>query len=381
MPADDARPDDAPDPDPRTLRILRRRLLAWYDRHRRDLPWRPPLTKPGPHEESRPDAYRVLVSEAMLQQTQVATVVPYFERFVQRFPTVESLAAADEGEVLRLWQGLGYYSRARRLHAAAKQIVNSHGGRVPGDLRTLLSLPGVGRYTAGAIASIAFDVRAPILDGNAIRVLARLFKVEQAVDDPAVRRRLWALAEAVVPEHRPGDVNQAVMELGATICLPPNAGGPRCLLCPVAGVCRARAAGVQAAVPVTSPKRATRAVEHHVLTVMRGGKVLLEQRAGDGLWANMWQMPTLEVKGGEAVDGERLRAWAQERLGLSVDPPRLVMEFDHHTTHRRIHWRLWRCDVTGGRLRRGKGQWRRPGDVDDLPLANPQRRAMRSITR
>lgn len=321
----------------------------------------------------------MLVSEAMLQQTQVATVVPYFLRFMDRFPDVAALASADEGEVLRLWQGLGYYSRARRLHAAAKVIVEQHDGRVPGTVAELMAMPGVGRYSAGAVASIAFGVRAPILDGNATRVLARLFLVRVPVEEIQTRRRLWALAAAVVPEDRPGDFNQAVMELGATVCLPVNQGGPQCLVCPVSAVCEARLAGVQDRVPVTTPKRATKAVEHHVLAVRRRGQVLFEQRPGEGLWANMWQLPTLEVEAGDAVDAERLLGWARERLGLAVDSPRVVREFDHHTTHRRIHWRVWRCDVTGGRLRRGGGQWRRADDVNDLPLANPQHKALRAV--
>ena len=198
-----------PDAGPRAARV-RRRLLAWYDKNQRPMPWRALKGR-------TPNPYHVLVSEAMLQQTQVVTVVPYFQRFVGAMPTVCDLASAKEQEVLRLWQGLGYYRRARNLHAAARVIVRDHGGQVPDTVEALLNLPGIGRYTAGAIASIAYGRAAPILDGNVARVFARLFLIEQPVDAPETRKTLWRLAEELVPPKRPGDFNQAVMELGALV--------------------------------------------------------------------------------------------------------------------------------------------------------------------
>src|SRR4051794_17880307 len=209
-----------------------RRLLRWYDRCRRDLPWRPQRTA----SSARVSPYHVLVSEAMLQQTQVATVVPYFKRFIARFPTLASLASADEQEVLRLWQGLGYYSRARNLRAAARRVVEEFGGRLPQDVEQLRSFPGIGRYTAGAVASIAFGRRAPILDGNVIRVLCRLDQVTADPQDKQTQALLWRRAEEIMPKSRPGDFNSAMMELGALVCTPRS---PQCLLCPVREHCEA----------------------------------------------------------------------------------------------------------------------------------------------
>ncbi|MEX0744483.1 MAG: A/G-specific adenine glycosylase, partial [Phycisphaeraceae bacterium] len=266
---------------------LRRALRRWYVANHRALPWRtPPNGGAVP-----PDPYHVLVSEAMLQQTQVATVVAYFERFIAAFPTVEALATADEQQVLRHWQGLGYYRRARHLHAAARRIAADHAGRVPDTVDALLALPGVGRYTAGAVASIAFDRRAPILDGNVARVLARWFAVDELIDQPAGRATLWRLAERVLPQRSVGDFNQALMELGALVCTP---SAPKCDTCPVASLCDAKRAERVAELPRRSPRKVPRAVRHVVAAVERDGRYLFEQRPGDGLWSNMWQLPTHE---------------------------------------------------------------------------------------
>src|SRR5829696_9017185 len=219
-------------------RKLRRSLLAWFKRHKRDLPWR----------ASR-DPYRVWLSEIMLQQTQVVTVVPYFDRIIAAFPNVEALAAADEADVLRLWEGLGYYRRARQLHAAARAIVGEHGGVFPDDPEAVRTLPGVGRYIAGAILSFAFDRPAPIVEANTQRVLARWLAWRDDLKTPASVARLWQAAAALVPPEGAGRFNQAFMELGATVCTPR---APLCLICPVAAECRARALGLQDALPVRS---------------------------------------------------------------------------------------------------------------------------------
>ena len=324
---------------------FRRDLLRGYRAHHRRLPWR---AAPG----RAADPYHVLVSEAMLQQTQVATVIGYFDRFVSRWPTVRDLAAADEQQVLAAWQGLGYYRRARHLHRAARAIVDAHDGRVPASVEALLKLPGVGRYTAGAIASIAHQRPAPILDGNVKRVLARLFALDRPIGDRAVEPRLWSLAEAAVAgARRPGDVNQAIMELGATVCTPL---APRCLTCGVRRHCLAAARGIADQLPRPAARKPPLDVTHHVLAIERGGRFLFEQRPPDGLWGGMWQLVTRE--GGE--------------------PPAAGTEigrFLHVTTHRRITFVVHHQREAGaGR----KGVWRSLDDVGDLPMSNAQRKAI-----
>ncbi|MFW6058964.1 MAG: A/G-specific adenine glycosylase [Phycisphaeraceae bacterium] len=355
-------PRSAVSPSPATDRVrrLRRRLLSWYDRHHRRLPWRPTPQSPPP------DPYFTLVSEAMLQQTQVATVVPYFERFVAAFPTVHDLAAADEQAVLRLWQGLGYYRRARHLHAAAKMIVERFDGKVPRAVDQLMQLPGVGRYAAGAIASIAYGESAPILDGNVARVLARWFAIDEPIDETATRNRLWQLAERLVPKQRPGDFNQALMELGALVCMPKS---PQCLLCPVAPICDAHQASRAAALPTRSPRRAPKSVTHHVAAIEKNGRYLFEQRGSDSLWARMWQLPTAE-----SLNGQPLPNWIQQRFGLHTETTDPTHTFTHQTTHRTIQFTVHPLRVTAGRLKPNTATWRRLDQLDDLPLANPQRR-------
>ena len=309
-------------------------------------------------------AYRVLVSELMLQQTQVATVVPYFERFMAAFPTLEALAAADEGEVLALWQGLGYYRRARHLHAAARAVVERHGGEFPRDVAGLRKLPGVGRYTAGAIASIAFGQSAAVVDGNVKRVLARLLGIDGAVDAPATERALWSAAERLVPSgrartQRPGDFNQALMELGALVCTPRDA---KCGACPLAARCVARASGRVDALPVKGRRAVVTRVRHVVVAVYRETRrgeraYFLERRPESGLWAGMWQMPTWEGPGDEAQQGrgqggegggDAVAAWVRERYGWEVRGLRAVDRFEHLTTHRRIAFELWTAAVACG---------------------------------
>ena len=228
-------------PDPPWRQRFRRRLLAWYRRHARDLPWR-----------RHGEPYPIWVSEIMLQQTQVATVRGYFERFMAAFPTIHSLARADEHDVLRLWEGLGYYRRARQMHQAARTIVAEHGGRFPRDAEAVRRLPGIGRYTAGAILSIAFDAREPILEANTIRLLARLLAYSGDPRSAAGSKRLWQMAEALLPRRNAGRFNQALMELGSEVCLPKS---PKCDACPVAALCPTRAAGLQDRIPAPNKQR------------------------------------------------------------------------------------------------------------------------------
>jgi A/G-specific adenine glycosylase len=347
------------------LNVLRRRLLAWYDKSRRDLPWR--VAK-----AALPDPYHVLLSETMLQQTQVATVVPYFKRFIGRFPTIGDLAAADEQEILRFWQGLGYYARARNLHRCAREIAYSHGGKVPCDLQTLLSLPGVGRYTAGAIASLAYDVRAPILDGNVTRVLCRLDQITEDPREPAVRERLWARAQELLPRSRAGDFNSALMELGATVCTPRN---PTCLFCPVRGHCGAFSAGTQENIPVPKKSRPTPLLERIVLCLRRGNRYLIEQRPAKGRWASMWQFKTFDGAGGSAISAAQVRKW----VGLRTSRPIELCTVTHALTHRRYRFDTYVAEVLDGAPSPGSakggqtgcGVWVGLGGLGDYPLPKP----------
>jgi A/G-specific adenine glycosylase len=309
---------------------LRRRLLAWYDAHRRALPWRFP--------QRGADPYRVWLAEVMLQQTQVAAVIPYYERFVARFPTLEALARADEDDVLALWSGLGYYARGRNLLAAAREAVARHGG-LPASLEELRALPGFGAYTAGAVASIAFAIPAPAVDGNVARVLARVFLVEGDPAARAVRERLWALAGALVVEGRPGDLNQALIELGATLCRKPT---PACGRCPVAPLCAARAAGRAAEVP-PARRRAARVPLHVACAVVRrDGELLVVRAPRTGLLAGLWQLPAAEVPPG--ADGAlALAAALRARFGDGAAVGPLVARAARVLTHRELTLEAYAC--------------------------------------
>jgi A/G-specific adenine glycosylase len=259
-------------------RSLQQRLLGWFADEARDLPWR----------KTR-DLYAIWVSEIMLQQTQVATVVGYYERFLARFPNVSALAEADEHEVLRLWEGLGYYRRARQMHAAAKKIVAEHHGAFPTTFADVVSLPGIGRYTAGAILSIGRDERLPILEANTVRVLSRLTAFTGDPVSSGGQKYLWLAAEALLPDKQVGHFNQALMELGALLCTPRS---PSCLLCPVNTLCPTRKAGLQSEIP--RPKTPTKfedVLEASVVLRRRDGSILLRLRKSDERWAGMWDFP------------------------------------------------------------------------------------------
>ena len=309
-------------------------LLAWYDRAAADLPWR----RSG-------DPYRIWLSEIMLQQTQVETVIPYYERFLAAFPTVEALAAAPLAAVLKLWEGLGYYSRARRLHRAARIIVGDLGGRFPTTADALRQLPGVGPYTAGAVASIAFGQRAPVLDGNVIRVFARLTDLDADVGQPQVRADLWALAARWLPAERPGDYNQALMELGRTVCRPR---APLCAACPLRAHCRAYAAGTQASRPV----KARRAPIPHYdvaagLIWDESGRLLIAQRPLDGLLGGLWEFPGGKREPGETLE-DCLRRELREELAIEVEVGELFTVVRHAFTHFRITLHAFSCRYLAG---------------------------------
>jgi A/G-specific adenine glycosylase len=330
-----------------------KRLLVWYDRHRRNLPWRLPTGS-----AAALDPYHVLVSEAMLQQTQVATVIPYFHRFLERFPTLQSLAQADEQEVLRAWQGLGYYSRARNLQAAARRVIQEHDGAIPRTVDALLRLPGIGRYTAGAVASIAFDCRAPIVDGNVARVVCRLDRIESDPREKPTQELLWQRATEILPKRRCGDFNSALMELGATVCTPRN---PKCLLCPVREHCEAQAAGVQEQIPPPRAAKPTPLLTRDVLCVRRNDRYLIEQRPAKGRWAGMWQFVTIPST------PPRRPALA----GITIGPQ--LGAVTHGLTHRRYEYRVFRAEaeadfhVDGATPRR----WVTLAELDAYPLPRP----------
>lgn len=311
---------------------LRERLLAWYRKNRRDLPWR----------RTR-DPYRIWVSEAMLQQTQVATVIPYYDRFLKRFPTAEVLSGAPVSDVLECWAGLGYYSRAKNLHAGAKKIVEQFGGKVPSDEQALRQIPGIGRYTAGAIASIAFDRPAPIVDGNVERVFCRWFGIAGDPRLPAIQRRLWELSEKLVPVESPGDFNQSLMELGATVCLPRN---PLCGECPIASGCVARRKNLQDRIPPPRRSAPRKKIRYLCGILRKKDSVLLARRPLKGLLPGLWEFP-----GGETTSAgsekESLRRLLKERVGLRVRPGRLAASVRQTLSHRELEIQAFHCAGSG----------------------------------
>ncbi|MGD9690814.1 MAG: A/G-specific adenine glycosylase [Phycisphaerales bacterium] len=353
-----ARTACASKPDPRAVE-------AWFRAAARRLPWRSEPRLP----------YHALVAEAMLQQTQVSRVVEHFGRFVGRFPSVESLAAAHEQEVLALWSGLGYYRRARSLHAAAKMIVTRFASLVPSEPEELLALPGVGKYTAGAIASIAFGRRAAIVDGNVQRVLMRVHGRETDPEAPATRRWVWREAQRLVDEaDDPGAFNEGLMELGALVCVPAPA-APRCGECPWSACCRARQRGRERRIPRAKATRVPRTEYAGVLVCTRpgDGAVLLVRRGSEGMWAGMWQAPTLEDAAREPGEGRVAReAGVPDAARAAI---RSVGAFTHRTTHRVLEFKVWHVDAAPAD-RGHERRWVLPGLLGGVALSAAQRRAI-----
>ena len=349
---------------------FRQRLLRWYDTGRRHLPWRiSPDAPPG----TRPDPYRVLVSEVMLQQTQVATAVPYFNRFIAALPDLPSLASATEQDVLRLWQGLGYYRRARLLWGTAKIVLKKYYGQIPSDPELLLSLPGIGPYTAAAIASIAFDRPVPVLDANVTRVLRRIGNIRLNPARSAVRKRLLHLAADLLHTHRPGDFNSAMMELGATVCTPRK---PRCQHCPVASWCRACSAGSQQrTTPRPKPARISILHRRHILAIRRASLYLIEQRPPSGRWAGLWQFITLPAESSSPSPTQILAA-----TGCRIQSPIKLATFRHELTHRRYEFHLYLAAHLAHRDHapreiRPRRRWVKLSELSHYPLSRPQLRA------
>jgi A/G-specific adenine glycosylase len=348
-------------------RLLHRKLLSWFRKARRPLPWR---------QDRNP--YRIWVSEIMLQQTQVAAVIPYFERFLKAFPTLDWLAAADEQEVLQLWEGLGYYRRARDLHKAAQILVREQRGAIPDDPAIIAALPGIGRYTLGAILSQAFDRPLPILEANSQRVLCRLLGVQEDPSAGRARRLLWQAAEAMLPAKHCGDFNQALMELGSLVCTPV---APRCDACPVAALCAARLQGLQHRIPLLAKPRKPVDIAESAVIVQRGLRVLLVQRPDQGRWGGLWEFPHAPLNKRESYEecAERL---VTELTGLRAAVTGELLSLRHGVTHQRITLVCFEARFCAGRFSSRfyrQGRWVRPAELPDFPVSSPQRRLARAL--
>jgi A/G-specific adenine glycosylase len=341
-------------------------LLNWYALNARALPWR---SLPG----QKSDPYKVWVSEIMLQQTRVETAAPYFERWLERFPSLEILANAPLQDVLVAWEGLGYYGRARNLQRAARVVLEEHGGELPHDPKTLLKLPGIGRYTAGAIASIAFGLDEPALDGNIRRVLARVFNVTEPARSPTGEQRLWELAAANLPPGQAGSYNQALMDLGATICTPRQ---PACAKCPLAEYCQAHKLGVQEERPVVKSRPA---LPHYVVTaavIERQGRFLITQRPLNGLLGGLWEFP-----GGKLQPGEDLASCLQreilEELGTEVCVGGSSGVYRHAYTHFRVTLHAFFCTLQNGHepqaVQVNDLRWITPDEFSSYPMGKIDR--------
>jgi A/G-specific adenine glycosylase len=351
-------------PDTSWLRVFRRRLPAWFDRHARKLPWR-----------RNRDPYAIWVSEIMLQQTQAATVIGYFDRFLAALPTIKVLAAADEHDVLRLWEGLGYYRRARQLHKAAKIIVAEHGGRVPCDPEVVRHLPGIGRYTAGAILSIAFDARQPILEANTLRLFSRLLAYDGDPRSTEGQRLLWAMAEAVLPRSGSGRVNQALMELGSEVC---TARSPHCEDCPVAALCRANQQGRQADIPLPKARRTIEAVRQAVVLVRRRGRVLLLRWPEGQRFAGLWDFPRFPLTSERPAEVRRELAENVLALtGAAVAPDRQIKTLTHSVTRFRITLECYEATFLSNSedgATKLETRWLRPDELETYPLSSTGRK-------
>ncbi len=311
------------------------RLLTWYSTHARRLPWRNP---PGSENER---AYAVWISEIMLQQTRVDTVLPYYERWMQRFPSLEDLANSALSDVFRLWEGLGYYGRARNLHRTAQMLMTDYQGAFPHTKEELLRLPGIGKYTAAAIASLVFDQREYVLDGNVRRVLARVFDVQEPSDSSAAEKRFATLAAHHLPAETPGEYNQALMELGALVCRPRQ---PQCLECPLKEMCLARLGGFQARRPVTRPKTP---VPHYIVAagvIRRDGTVLIAQRPAKGLLGGLWEFPGGKQQAGEELPETLFRELSEE-LAVNINIGAGLGVYRHAYTHFRVTLHAFECEL------------------------------------
>lgn len=346
-------------------------LAGWHPEQQRSLPWR---DAPA----GQRDPYRVWVSEIMAQQTRVETVIGYFERWMARFPTLADLAAADQQEVLKLWEGLGYYSRARNLHKAAQIVAREHGGELPTDRHALLKLPGIGEYTAGAILSTAHGQAEPILDGNVKRALSRLWDIDQPITESGTLKQMWGLARQIAeaaPQGQAGVVNEALMELGATLCTPQK---PRCLLCPVQDQCLAQAAGTQHLRPVTPPRKPTPHYDVAAAVIWRDnvppGQALIAQRPQDGMLGGLWEFPGGKMEPDDADLPACLIREIREELGVEIVVGEPVITVKHAYTHFRITLHAFHARLAAGQdsppqaIGCADWRWVTLAELDDYPF-------------
>lgn len=309
-------------------------LTQWYQGSHRDLPWR-----------NTTDAYHIWLSEIMLQQTQVKTVIDYYHRFLQQYPTIQALATAPIDSVLKLWEGLGYYARCRNLHKAARVIMEQYGGQFPRTLAEAEALPGIGRSTAGAILTFAYGQKHPLLDGNVKRVLSRVFDIEEDVQQSGTVHKMWQYSTDLLAESdEPYTYNQAIMELGATVCLPQN---PRCLLCPVKAFCSAQAQGTQHERPVKAAKKATPHFNIGVGVIWKDGQILIQQRPAEGLLGGLWEFPGGKREPDETIE-ETVSREIREEVAIEVQIRELITTVKHAYSHFKITLHAYHCDYVSG---------------------------------
>jgi A/G-specific adenine glycosylase len=358
-------PADPPSPSAARAAAIRRRLLAWYDEHKRDLPWR--------HHPHNP--YAQWVAEVMLQQTRVETVIGYYERFMRRFPTVGALAGADHDAVLKHWEGLGYYRRALHLHEAARRVAAEYGGSLPGSAAALRALPGFGEYTSAAVAAIAYGEASAAVDGNVARVVARLFAVEQDVLSTPGRATMRRLADALLDRERPGDFNQAWMDLGSSICTPKS---PDCPRCPLRRHCAAAATGRAESLPIRGRGRAAREVLCTVAIITRGRAMLVRRRPTGGLWSGLFEFPNAEIAAGDSPQQALVRLLEECRVASIAAAPRSLGRVDHQLTHRLMRFEVHAVSVDArGRSRAAPPmQWATREEIDALSLSTAHRRIL-----
>ncbi len=338
------------------IQFIQKELLNWFEKNQRFLPWR---------ENYEP--YHVWISEIMLQQTQVKTVLPYFDRWIAELPTIQSVSEASEDKILKLWEGLGYYSRVRNLQKAAKQIVEKHGGIFPSSLNDILALPGVGRYTAGAITSIAFNQDQPLVDGNVIRVLSRLFLYTKNTRLPEAEKQMWQWAEEILPPGKARYFNQAMMELGALQCTPKS---PDCGVCPLRAVCKAYKEGMVSHIPDRGPKRDLTYIEVSIGIIKKDGKIFIQKRPEKGLMGGLWEFPGGKVEPGESKKATLEREVAEE-LGVRLKNIKFIRKIKHAYTSFKVDLHCFEADHKAGEIRLTsgvEGRWVEPLELRNYPF-------------